>query len=262
MDGWKKFENDSTAYLQRNFGEYAQFNCQGGSDSTICDIEVITKTGKGFFIEAKHCPAQCGQFVLLPNISTGSFDYSRLNSTRINEYSAAIIEHMNSHFEEYKEAGTTGRDIDMANGPAIFASWIVQAYKDKGARLIITNNNIILPLEDFARYFYVSAKYRVKRSGSGDVGKGRMRKVSDYLMDNCQVTSLNAVGAKLFATSELYLHDQRFVVDGTEYMISRRDNRYEIRRLSNTFNANVIFSIELKPGVCGMSDGEFVSLLR
>ena len=262
MATWENFEIDSTAYLNRVFGAYATFDCQGGSDSTISDIEVVTKTGKRFYIEAKHCPAQCGQFVLLPNVSTRKFEYSRLNATRVNTYSAAIMEHMNRYFDEYKEAGTAGRDIDIANGPAIFASWIVQAYKDKGAKFIITNNNIILPVEDFAKYFYVSAKYRIKRSGSASVGKGRISTVSRYLKSNYPVTSLNADGDKLFITSNRYLHDQRFVIDGTEYMISQRDRQYEIRRLSNTFNANVIFSIDVKPGVRGLSNSEFASLLR
>ena len=258
---WEDFEIDSTNYLNRRFGNYAQFDCQGGSDSTISDIEVRTQSGKCFYIEAKHCPAQCGQFVLLPNVGTRTFEYSRLNATMLNQHSRAIIEHMNQYFDEYKEAGTTGKDIDMKNGPAIFSAWIVQAYKDKGAKLIITNDNIILPLEDFARCFYVTAKYRVKRSGSSSVGKGRMTIVNNYVKNNYPITSSIVSGDKLFITSNRYLHDKRFVISGNEYMISQREQRYEIRRLSNTFNANVIFSIELKPGVHGLSDREFISHL-
>ena len=141
---WENFENESAEYLRRTFGAYAQFDCKGGSDSTISDIEVLTRSGKHFYIEAKHCPAQCGQFVLLPNVGTRTFEYSRLNATRINAYSAAIMEHMNRYFDEYKEAGTAGRDVDIENGPAIFASWIVQAYKDKGH---------YLHKSKFARYY-------------------------------------------------------------------------------------------------------------
>ena len=259
---WVNFEIESTNYLNRTFGAYASFDCQGGSDSTISDIEVRTKSGKNFYIEAKHCPAQCGQFVLLPNIGTQTFEYSRLNATRVNQYSAAIMEHMNTYFDGYKEAGTAGKTIDMQNGPAIFSAWIIQAYKDKGAKFIITNNNIILPVEDFARYFYVTAKYRIKRSGSNSVGKGRIRIVGDYLRANYPIDTISASGDKLFITSRRYLHDQRFVIDGTEYMISQREHQYEIRRLSNTFNANVIFSIDLKPGVRGLSNSEFISFLR
>ena len=262
MSAWKNFEIESAKYLNKVFGAYARFDSKGGSDSTFSDIEVFTKTGKHFYIEAKHCPAQCGQFVLLPNVSLRTFEYSQLNATRVNTYSAAIMEHMNKHFDEYKEAGTAGRDINIENGPNIFASWIVQAYKDKGAKLIITNNNVILPIEDFARYFNVSAKYRIKRSGSDNVGERRIRYVSDHLSTNYPITAIFANGDKLFITSNRYLHNQRFVIDGTEYMISKRDSIYEIRRLSNTFNANVIFSINLKPGIRGLSNSEFISFLR
>lgn len=258
---WEDFEIESTEYLNKVFGSYAQFNLDGGSDSTISDIEVITKKGRRFYIEAKHCPAQCGQFVLLPDIATGRFVYSHLNATRINRFSQAIIDHMNNSFEEYKEAGTAGREIVMKNGPDIFAAWIIQAYKDKGARFIITNNNVILRVEDFSKYFYVTAKYRVKRSGSNSVGKGRIYAVSAYLKANYPISSLTQDGDKLFITSKQYLHNSRFIIDGTEYMISERSGNYEIRRLSNTFNANVIFSISTKAGVFGLSKQEFESIL-
>lgn len=265
MSVWEKFETECVEYLNRTFGAYASFEGKGGSDSTVSDIKVsqlATNPGKQFYIEAKHCPAQCGQFVLLPNLRTRTFEYSRLNATKINPYSMAIIEYMNGFFEEYKEAGTAGKDINIENGPAIFASWIIQAYKDKGAKLIITNNKVILPVESFSRYFNVTATYRIKRSGSSSVGRGRMKVVSDYLKKNYPITSILSDKDKLFVTSDRYLHNRRFIIDGTEYMISMRDNRYEIRRLSNTFNANVIFSIDLKSGVRGLSDRDFISFLR
>ena len=56
------------------------------------------------------------------------------------------------------------------------------------------------------------------------------------------------------------LHDVRFVLDGYEYMFSIRDDKYEIRKLSNTFNANVIFSI-FKKNQKGLTDAEFRAAL-
>lgn len=262
MAEWEKFETDSTDYLNQVFGEHARFDCRGGSDSTVSDIEVMTISGKRFYIEAKHCPAQCGQFVLLPNVGEGRFEYSRQNATSLNSYSKAIMEYMNRFFDEYKEAGTVGKVIEMENGPHIFASWIIKAYKDKGAEFIITNGNLILPVDDLLKYFNVSAKYRVKRSGSSSVGTGRLAAVSEYLEGHFDLTSIQKSGDKLFITSDSYLHNRRFVIAGIEYMISRRDQSYEIRRLSNTFNANVIFSIDLKDGVRGLTYEEFASFLK
>ena len=110
MAAWEEFEEECTRYLQNNYNEFANFVHKGKSDSTIPDIEVTTKTGRSFYIDVKHCPAQCGQFVLLPDIARGCFEYSNLNSTSINEYSRAIMNHMNCDFESFKEAGTSGKD--------------------------------------------------------------------------------------------------------------------------------------------------------
>ena len=139
MSTWEQFEIDCTRFLMEQFGEYATFIHQGGSDSTVPDIKVTTKKNKQFYIEAKHSPAQCGQFVLLPNIETKKFEYSRLNSTEINEFSQVIINHMNNNFEEFKEAGTAGKNIEFDNCQNVFNDWIVKTYKDKGVKFFITN---------------------------------------------------------------------------------------------------------------------------
>ena len=100
MSIWEEFEKNCVDYLNKKFGSYATFVHEGGSDSTVPDILVHTKNKKSFYIDVKHCPAQCGQFVLLPNIKTRTFEYSRLNATPINKYSEMIIKHMNDSFEE------------------------------------------------------------------------------------------------------------------------------------------------------------------
>ena len=50
------------------------------------------------------------------------------------------------------------------------------------------------------------------------------------------------LGKKFFVNSSAPMSNIRFTIGENEYMFSLRDeNYYEIRRLSNTFNANVIF---------------------
>lgn len=263
MAAWEDFEYKCTDYLNEKFGVYANFIHQGGSDSTVPDILVKTKSGDLFYIDAKHSPAQCGQFVLLPNLETGTFEYSRLNVNRINRYAEMIMDYMNNDFDAFREAGTAGKDIDMPNGSDIFANWIIQAYKDKGAEFFITNNYTILPIERFRDYFDVSAKYRIKRSGSGNVGKGRLNSVMDYIEShNYIITDTRIVGDKLFVVSPQQLHNHRFILRGIEYMFSIRGEEYEIRKLSNTYNANVIFSIKQKTSTPGMSDADFIDYLR
>ena len=103
MSSWQEFEVECTDYLNETFGNYAAFYHEGGSDSTIPDIRVETNTNRIFYIDAKHCPAQCGQFVLLPNISTRTFEYSSLNANRINAHAIEIINFMNGDFDEFDE---------------------------------------------------------------------------------------------------------------------------------------------------------------
>ena len=261
MNVWEKFEEDCTLFLIEQFGEYAKFTHQGKSDSTIPDIKVETKKNKKFYIEAKHSPAQCGQFVLLPNVETKKFEYSRLNSTDINEFSQIIINHMNDDFEEFKEAGTAGKAIEFENCRDIFNQWIIKTYKDKGVKFFITNNYVMLPIEKFADYFNVSAKYRIKRSGSSSVGSGNINKVIQYLTTKYPDIKLKSVKDKVFIYAEYNLHNERFTIGKNEYMISKRADNYEIRKLSNTFNANVIFSIELKTNNGGISISDFIFIL-
>ena len=102
---WEDFEVECTDYLKKAYGAYAKFTHKGGSDSTVPDIYVETDHGS-FYIDAKHSPAQCGQFVLLPDISTGTFQYSPQNVNRINVYAKKIMEHMNKSFDEFRDAGT------------------------------------------------------------------------------------------------------------------------------------------------------------
>ena len=263
MSNWQDFEFDCTDYLNDTFGNYATFYHEGGADSTVPDIRVKTNTNRTFYIDAKHCPAQCGQFVLLPDISTRTFKYSTLNVNRINDYAIEIIKFMNEDFDEFREAGTAGKDINMQNCPKVFADWIIQVYKEKGASLFITNDFRIISIDDFSKYFNVSAKYRIKRSGSGSVGKSRLSVISTYIKDHyCNISSVVADGDKLFVTSSLDLHNERFIYGDYEYMISDRGSSYEVRKLSNTYNANVIFSIDLKGDRAGMSNDEFIAFLK
>ena len=260
---WEDFEIDCTEYLNATFGDYATFTHQGGEDSTVPDILVETQSGKSFYIEAKHCPAQCGQFVLLPDLETCTFEYSRQNANHINRYAEMIMAYMNQSFDEFREAGTAGKDIDMANSSQIFSDWIIQIYQEKGADFIITNDYTILPLERFLDYFEVTGKYRIKRSGSGNVGKSRLKPVMDYISTHDYIISGSRIdGDKLFVSSNQNLHDKRFILRGIEYMFSLRGQEYELRKLSNTYNANVIFSIKKKNASPGLSKEAFIEALK
>jgi hypothetical protein len=264
MKNWEKFELECTEYLNSSFGEYAKFTQEGGSNSTVSDIFVETADGN-FYIDVKHSPAQCGQFVLLPDKISHTFKYSEKNNHKINNASQQIIEHMNNHFDDFKNAGTAGKEIVMEDDQNIFSDWIIQTYKEKGTEFFITNNNTIIPLEQFQKYFNVTATYRVKRSGSSHPNPNSINNITEHLISFYNIRSEDIEftdDGHLLVTSASNLNNVRFQLEDYEYMFSRRDDNYEIRRLSNTYNANVIFSIKLKEGVIGISSNEFISALK
>lgn len=258
MNSWKKFEIEWTEFLKKTYGDVAYFEHLGEEDSTNPDILVKTNNGREFFIDAKKCPAQCGQFVLIPDTKTRKFIFSEKNDTNLNQFAETIINFMNYHFDSFKQAGTAGRTIEFDDMETSFCNWIIQTYSDKNVELFATNNRIILKIEDFPKYFNVTAKYRVKRSGSGKVGSKRLAEVKEFIKQKYHYASYRETSkGSLFYKSTKNLHNQRFTLNGYEYMFSFRKNEFEVRKLSNTFNANVIFSITLKQDVeKGMSKEE------
>lgn len=263
MPTWEEFEIDCTDYLNCKFGEYANFIHQGGTDSTLPDILVKTQSGNKFYIDVKHSPAQCGQFVLIPDITNSSFIYSKQNVNQFNSYSRLIMEYMNESFDAFRESGTAGKDIKMENASKIFSDWIIQVYKEKGVRYFITNDYVIFSVEEILEYFEVTAKYRIKRSGSSEVGKARIHSILTYIRTTEYIISGSRIdGGKLFVKSQQNLHNKRFVYQQYEYMFSERNGEYEVRKLSNTYNANVIFSITKIEGKSGLTEEQFIEILE
>lgn len=257
------FEIACTERLIKLYSAYAKFVRKGGSDSTVPDIHVTTNSGQTFYIETKLCPAQCGQFVLLPDINTGTFTYSSGNDHRLNVYAQKIMDVMNKDFDAFREAGTAGKEIIMPNGQEVFSGWIKQAYKEKGARFFMKNDYSIFPVDRILEYFNISATYRIKRSGSANVGKTNIPVIKNYISSlDYTISAFHPDGTKLFIESPSQLHDNRFIYRGYEYMFSQRDNLYEIRKLSNTYNANVIFSVFDKGNHSGLSSAEFIAELK
>lgn len=247
MGNWKDFEDECANYVSESLMGYARVQHIGMSNSAAPDIVVESKLGNSFSIEAKNCPAQSGQFVLLPNIKTKTFDYSKGNSTPLNEYAQQIIDYMNSHFDTFRNAGKAGEDIVFPGCESVFANWIIQMYQNKGTQYIITNGFRMVNIEDFGKAFNIIGRYRIKRSGSSDVGITRWRYVMAEIERLGYGTFNSTKGNKLYIKSDRPVDNTRFIIYDTEFMISQRGDKYEVRRLSNTYNTNVIFSIDINP---------------
>ncbi len=242
------FEIRCCEYLNRMYNKQnIAFHRECGMNSIKSDIAVI-KNGKiDYFIEAKDTAAQSGQFVLLPDGETKTFVFSPRNHSKPNEMTEIMIEYMNKNFDRFNNAGTVGESLDIDS--SVFADWVIGHYEEKNVKYIISYNNdyVILPIRRLAEYFDILAKYRIKKSGSGEPAKRDIPLVIQTIKKAYPSVSFSTKGKKLFTHISTPIIQDRFILGNYIYYFSEQSlNFYEIRRLSNTYNMNVIFSIQMK----------------
>ena len=248
---WQDIENDCFEYLCNKYGNSAKFIPMGNHDSTRPDIQVIPPLKTSFYMETKSKNAQCGQFVLIPNETAEKFDYSKKNKTPVFSSTKIIIQHMDSNFESFFNAGTKGKPIELQ--VQHFYSWIIDYYSSKGVKYFITKANgsndsfIIFPINKFPHYFDVTCTYRMKKSGSSNVAASNLTELKSILAEHDVNGELTFSGKELFLKTTLNLDGNKIRGQKYTYLFKRTVNdKYVIRRLSNTCNSNVIFSIHLK----------------
>lgn len=244
---WQEFENLCVTFLTNKYtlSHGITFSILGGSDSTKPDIKATTIYGRAFFMEAKMPTAQSGQFVVLNNNS--HLYISPKNAGALNPHSQAVVDYMSSNLPVYANPGTSGADLPLPK--ELMASWIKSHYKNKGVKYIISSPNyknfVIIPISKLDEYFEISAKYRVKRSGSRSPGSKDVQEVSALVGELPQ--SVFSEGKKYFIKSTRLINKQKLVGAKASYQFNLTQNSsvFEIKKLSNTANPNVIFSINL-----------------
>ena len=252
MNSFRDFEVLCNNYLLVNFKKDGLiFKLNGGSDSTAEDTEVLYNGRSLFNIEIKEESAQCGQFVLIPNDNSRSFAFSLENKSEKNEYTEAIIRHMNSRYSDFRDAGTSGKKI--AVDKKVLSSWIIEYYKNKNVEFFISKFNtrssgqfVIIPINRLGDYFDISATYRTKRSGSRSLPKKDISLVEAYFKSLYQFAQFITRDEKTYVWNLEYSGSPRIEIGNNKYYLNDSDaGMYEIRKLSNTENMNVIFSIKL-----------------
>lgn len=249
MNPGEVFEKESYEYL-KNFYKHkqAKFDRMGGMDSTTSDIAVIKNNHISYYIEAKDSTAQSGQFVLLPNETENIFIFSPKNHSVPTEMTHIIIDYMNQNFDKYNNAGTAGIQLDIDSN--IFATWIIEHYQDRNVKYFISRNKnfVVFPIRKFASYFDIKAYYRIKKSGSSDPAQRDFNSIKAIISDLYPSVVFNEVGKKLYAVLHAPLIKDKFTLGKYTYFFSMQEpsGLYRIRKLSNTYNMNVIFSIQLK----------------
>ncbi len=247
MKPGEKFETSCYEYLKNSYTtKKTKFHHEGGMDSTTSDIAVV-KNGKiDFYIEAKDSSAQSGQFVLLPNEDNETFVFSPRNKSKPNEMTNIIIEYMNSNFQRFHNAGTSGEPLNI--NATVFADWIIEHYKNKNVKYVISYSRdyVIFPIRKFKQYFDIVANYRIKKSGSGNPAQKDIACVKQCISNYYANAKFAQADKKLYAEITEPLTTDKFALGNYTYYLSERSsNKYEVRKLSNTYNMNVIFSIKL-----------------
>ncbi len=246
MKPGEEFEIECVEYLETMFKQ-ASFEHQGGMDSTMSDIAVVKNDKTVFFVEAKDGAAQSGQFVLFPDEQNKKFLFSTQNRSEQNVMTDYIIEYMNENFDTFFAPGTTGKTLNIDSG--VFAEWIIEHYKNRGVRYVISRKNdfVILPIEKFAQYFDISAKYRIKKSGSNPPAKKYFETIKQEIQNTYKHAEIWTEEKKLYVKLNSPISQSRFEIGEYTYYLSEKNNGvYEVRCLSNTNNKNVIFSIKIK----------------
>lgn len=269
----------------KNKNSRLNFVAHNTADSTESDIQLLVDEKPAFWIEVKENEAQSGQFVLFPNEAKRTFDYSEKNKTPRTDEVSAIILYMKSNFEEFKEPGGKGVNIDLPQ--ILFSRWIINFYKNKhvkyimscslpkndwqGRKLTIGDELFIAPIDKFSSYFDVSARYRSKRSGSSVVPYNHIHDVEAFLQKEYNISKSDLKQMpKVSASGEIKNSDMRLYITNSglkqiqeavsaekpiirvgnlNYLFSENANAmgfHEIRKRSTTVNANVIFSIKAK----------------
>lgn len=255
MKNWEICEKECFEYLKSKYSnKNYNFEHNGGFDSTKSDI-LLKKNGIAcFYIESKMKASQCGQFVVkqLENRFVNS-ENNRHQKSLIED---VIIDKMNEDFESYTNPGTAGKNLNIEKD--YFYEWICNFYKSKNVKYFIvekdvgknkltSDNFIIFPIQHFQKYFDVFATYRVKKSGSNVPSKNYIEEIENSL-ENQKITHSKIEFKDGKAYINLLDKIYKFKTQGIQYDYQFnpiKDNLFEIRWLSNTKNANVIFSISL-----------------
>ncbi len=249
MKPGEQFESEALKYLKNTYSNNCiDYKLRNTADSTMSDIEVYLNGSLSFFIEVKDSSAQSGQFVLLADEEKKKFVFSPRNKSTANEITELMVAYMNNDFDRFYSAGTSGASLDIDN--TIFSSWIKNYYKAKKVSFVISRLNksfVILPLEKIDEYFDISAKYRIKKSGSSSPSQKYIQDIKKAFRKLYPSIQYKCENKKLYASIAEKLTVEKLFLDKYYYLLAKKDDgSYEIRQLSNTNNMNVIFSLKIK----------------
>jgi len=252
LQKWEVFQNKATEFLNDNFN--INFAMEGGFDSTTSEITARNKDQVITTIEAKFCPAQAGQIILL---SDGTkFEFSDKSKNSSNKYTQEIIKYLNSNYSSF--LGTNSATIPVTDiSYSTLFNWVKTVYSEKNVEWIIASEQfdilneedlLFVPLNEIENYFDISVTFRRKKTGNIHIpGKD----ITDFEYDMDLVTKDYTI--KRTNTKYLLTLNERvsnFNI-GTKYLLSmtNKECQYYIKKKDMNTNPNVMFQLKLKDNI-------------
>ena len=268
-NAWEELENRCYEYLRHMYGDNNSIEPYVKSDSTKADIKVEPAASDEFFVEVKAGDSQCCQFVLFPNEDTESFDFSKRNKVPLSDNCKRIIAYMDGLYKKYYKVGKKGIPVEIDS--STLYGLVQDFYSVKKVKFFMTEGTdiLIFPSSSFSDYFTIEAFYRRKTSGSAEPNESNnnaeiMQGLNEEGISG--TIEYKSVGGKIrcFLHSDTYIHKRKMMCEEHTYQF--KDNNYskilskskkyvfEVRRLSNTSNPNIICQLSLKKTVQDKND--------
>jgi len=249
LQKWEVFQNEATDFLS----EYFNIHCsmEGGFDATTSEITARNADQVLTTIEAKFCPAQAGQIILL---SDGiKFTFSEKSKNRVNEYTQEIIKYLNDNYASFQGTNSATIPITTISFSTLF-KWVKKVYSDKNVEWIIASKEfcnlskddlLFVPLDEIEKYFDISITLRRKKTGNDHIpGKDLpdFQEEMDLINPNYQIKRTNN---RYLLTLNSKISNFNI---GTKYLLSmtNQDAQYYIKKKDMNTNPNLVFQLNLK----------------
>jgi len=252
LQKWEVFQNEATEFLS----DYFNICCsmEGGFDATTSEITARNADQVLTTIEAKFCPAQAGQIILLTD--GNKFTFSEKSKNNSNASTLEIIDYLNENFSLF--SGNNSATIPITNiSYSTLFKWVKAVYSEKNVEWIIASkefcnlskeDTLFVPLNQIENYFDISITFRRKKTGNDHIpGKD--------LLDFQEEMDLVNPNYQIKRTNNRYLMTLNSKVTnfniGTKYLLSmtNKDCQYYIKKKDMNTNPNLVFQLNLKDNI-------------
>ncbi len=252
LQKWEVFQDEAVDFLSNYFN--INFAMEGGYDATTSEITVRNEDEVITTIEAKFCPAQAGQIILLSDGSKFTFsDKSKNNS---NKYTQEILEYLNANYSEFQ--GTNSASIPVTNiSYSTLFNWVKSVYSEKNVEWIIASQKfnmitvddlLFIPLNEIESYFDISIVFRRKKSGNTHIPSKDLIDFGNELDLITEDYTIKRTNTKYLLT--LNERVSNFNI-GTKYLLSmtNKECQYYIKKKDINTNPNIMFKLKLKDNI-------------